>query len=155
MDTISILPTKENFRVIIAKNGRLILIPIKKEESAFKLCKIIGKTANKNKKLQLNLHDGNNKLVDKDDYSVGDTIVISLPKKEIKEHLKLENGAIVYITNGSYVGEIGKLEEVKNFKGIQPSHITFKTKDKTLETLAKYVFVIGKDKQLIELPKDE
>jgi small subunit ribosomal protein S4e len=154
MDTIEIPAIKENYRALISRKGKLIFHSIKEAETAIKPCKIVGKRTLKNKKLQLNLNDGTNILVKKDEYKVGDTIVLDLKKKEIKQHIKFEKGALVYMTSGKMVATIGNVESVKSFKGKQPDSLIFKTKDgNILETKKEYAIVIGKDKPTITLPE--
>ncbi len=148
MDTINIQKTSQQFRVVLDE-GKISLMPIDKKEAEFKPCKITGKTKLKGK-TQLNLYDGKNILTDKDDYKTGDTIVISLPKQEIKEHIKLQKGCFIYLIGGKHTGDIGKIEDIISNK------ITYKRKSgETIETLKKYVFVIGKDKPIISLAKKD
>lgn len=148
MDVIEFRKSNECFRVVLDK-GKLRLIPIDKKESGFKPCKIIGK--NKvNGKIQLNLYDGKNILIEKDEYKVGDCVVIGLPKQEIKEHIKLEKGCVICLIGGKHMGDIGKIE------GIISNKITYKGKSgEIVETLKKYVFVVGKDKPAVSLVKKE
>jgi len=138
MDTIEIPKTKEFFRLILNQKGKFSVIPIKKEETEIKPCKIIGKTILKKKKIQLNLFDGKNLLVDKDDYKVGDTIVLNLSNKKIISQLKLEKNAKVYLTGGSHVGKIATIMEVKDSKTV-----TLNYDKQNIKTSKNYVFVIG------------
>ncbi|MAE42848.1 30S ribosomal protein S4e [Candidatus Woesearchaeota archaeon] len=147
-DVLSLNDTNEHFRVLLDKKGKLDLIKIKKEESAIKLCKITGKKSVKGK-LQLNLYDGKNILVEKKDFKVGDTILLVLGKKfEIKEHVKLDKNSLIYLTGGKHIGQIGKVQDIAGRK------IIYKTEDdNVVETLKKYAFPVGKDKPLITLAK--
>jgi small subunit ribosomal protein S4e len=145
MDTITFTETKEYFRVVINKKGNIILIKIDEKDASIKPCKIIGKTKIKGK-TQLNLFDGKNILVEKEEYKTGDSLVLAVPKQEIKSYLKLDKGSLVYLTSGSHIGEIGTIE------GIMGNKIKYKTpKGDVFETLKKYAFVIGKDKSIIKL----
>ena len=145
MDTIKFTEIKEAFRVIINKRGKISLLKINEKESSLKPCKIKGKTKLK-AKTQLNLFDGKNILIEKDDYKTGDTLLLSLPKQEIKAHLKLEKGALICLTMGSHIGEVGVVED------IMANKIKCKTKKGSVfETLKKYAFVIGKDKPIVTI----
>ena len=144
MDVIAL--KNKYFRVVLDK-GKLNLIPIDKKEAGFKPCKIIGKNIVKGK-VQLNLYDGKNSLIEKDNCKVGDTLIIGLPKQEIKEHIKLEKGCFIYLVGGKHKGDVGKIE------GIISNKITYKGKSgEMIETLKKYVFVVGKDQAVISLTK--
>ena len=143
MDVISIPETDESFRLILNKKSKFILHPLNKNEANIKPCKIVGKKILKKNKIQLNLFDGKNILLEKDAYKVGDTILYDISAKTIKESLKFEKGALIYIVGGKYSGETGKLESVTNFYGSQPSIIKLKLKDGSeFETLKDYAFVV-------------
>lgn len=145
MDVIAIKKTNEYFRVILNKD-KIDLIAIDKKEAEFKPCKIIGKTIVKGK-TQLNLYDGKNILVEGGDYKVGDTIAISL-NQEIKEHIKLERGCFIYLIGGKHMGDSGKIEDIISNK------ISYKGKSgEIIETLKKYVFVVGKENPIISLTR--
>ncbi|MBW2974218.1 30S ribosomal protein S4e [Candidatus Woesearchaeota archaeon] len=146
MDVIEIKKSDEHFRVVLEKE-KIRLIPIDKKEASLKPCKIMGKSLVKGK-TQLNLYDGKNMLIGKGSYSVGDTVVITLPKQEIKEHIKLEKGCSIYLIGGKHVGDTGKIHDIIFNK------VTYKGKSgEIIETLKKYVFVIGKDKAAVSLAK--
>lgn len=136
MDVITI--GKDNYRLILNKKGKFELLKIKDAQS--KISKIIGKKVLSKNKTQINLYDGKNIIVEKDSYKPGDSIIIS--KKEIKKHLKLEKGAMVYITGGKHIGQIGKLEEIKKHKGITKDTITLTVGKNKIETSKDYAYVI-------------
>ncbi len=147
MDTLSIPKIEKYFRVLLNKKNKLILFPIKSAESAIKPCKIIGKKSLK-KKIQLNLYDGKNILVEKTDYKVGDTLLIELPSQKIKDHMPLKKGANVYLTGGKHTGEVGIIDDISVDK------IRYKQDKSVFETSKDYAFVIGKEKPMISLPKE-
>lgn len=143
-DVVGIEERNEYYRIMLNKKGKIALNPIDKSEAQFKPCKIIGKSKLK-EKIQLNLYDGKNILVDKDSFKVGDSLIISLPKPEIKNHLKLEKNNTIYLTGGKHVGDIGIVEDIKD------KNIFYKSKSgEVFETSKKYAFVIGNEKPLIK-----
>ncbi len=154
MDTISIPSINKYYRILFNYKGQLVLHKINKSESNIKLSKIINKKILRGKKTQINLYDGYNKIVDKDHYKVGDSVLFDLEKNHIVEHLKLEKGAYVYLTNGKHIGTTGVIDKVLTSKGTYPSKIVFKKKNHSFETLKDYAFVIGKEKPLISLPEE-
>ncbi|MFH1839577.1 MAG: 30S ribosomal protein S4e [Nanoarchaeota archaeon] len=154
MDVISIEETKEYFRVLINQKGKIVLIPIKKEEASLKPRKITNKTNLKKKKLQFNFLDGTNMLL-KGKFDTNDTLLFDLSKNELKETLKLEKGVLVYIIAGKQIGKIGVVKEIEKKKDTQPAQIVF-TKDKQeLKTLKDYAFVIGKTKPIITMLEEK
>ena len=74
--------------------------------------------------------------------------MLSLKDKNIVKHLKMEEGATVYLTKGKHVGSIGVLKKVlKSDKSSGNNLAEIKIDDKNVKTLKEYVFVI--DKSLI------
>lgn len=146
MDIIEIPKINKCFRVLLNKKGNICLVEIKADETKIKLCKIVEKTVIKKGKIQLNLNDGRNIIIDKNNYKTGDTLVIQFPEKKIKEHLKFEKGSSVYLSGGKHKGESGIAEEIKG------SMIKVKPKSgEIFETSKKFAFVIGKEKPIITL----
>ena len=76
-----------------------------------------------------------------------------MKENKVKEHIKFEKGALIYITDGNKVGEIGILKEEKMSEGSQPTKIVCSNNDKEFTTLKSYAYVIGKTKPVITLPK--
>lgn len=145
MDVLSIKDTNENFRVLLNQKGVLEAYPIRGDEANLKLCKIVNKAITK-KRLQLNLIDGRNVLVDKDDYKVGDSLLIELPSQKIKECVKLEENCVVYLYKGKHTADIGVVKEMRG------NVVVYKNSNgKLLETPKDYVFVVGKEKPVIQL----
>ncbi len=149
MDVLELPKIKKKYRMIFDKKGKLVLKEANAQESEIVIANIIGKKTIKNKKTQLNLNDGTNLLADKSQYKLGDSLVLTIPDRKVKMHLKLEKGATVYLTGGNKVGQTGKVEEILNVKGMQKSTIKIKSNDETFETRKEYAFVIGKEKPLI------
>src|SRR3989344_643010 len=137
LDSITIKDTNEHFRIFYTKKGKFMLHKIKKEEASLKLRKIQNKTMVKKKKVQLNFYDGTNKLVAKDTYKVSDTLVFTLTKNEIQDHLKFEKGAIVYITEGKQIGTLGVIDSISKPGYHEQKIICSRGKEK-FETLKKY-----------------
>lgn len=147
MDVLNLPKIGKAFRIMLDNKGKIALHEIDTAEQNIKPCKITGKSLVKGK-TQLNLADGKNILVDKDDYKTGDTIMVELPSNNIKEHVKFDKGAMIYMTGGKHVGDIGIVEEIRRRR------IIFKSKSGGVyQTLKRYAYVIGKDKPLIKMIK--
>jgi len=153
LDTLSVPTLNEYFRVLYDHKGRLTFLPIPKTESTIKPEKVIGKKIIKKGKIQINLNDGRNLLLDKCDYKVGDTILVDLTTKKVKDHYKLEAGNLVYLTAGNKKGSVGKLKEVIVRGLSEEPMVKYNLGGKDHLTLKKYAFVIGKDKTCIKLEK--
>ncbi|MCD4666379.1 30S ribosomal protein S4e [archaeon] len=151
MDVFEIPKTKEAYRIFINNKNKFILVKIKKEETNIKPYKIIDKKYLKNKKIQLNLYGGRNLILDKNDYNVGDSVIIDLTNNKIKSHLKLEKNSLVYLIGGKHKGNIGTIEKIEKPLGISgKTEIILKSGKDKLSTLKDYAFVISKDITLEE-----
>ena len=146
-DCVEFSEANKCFRIVFDSKGNLSIIPADKAESKIKPCKIDGKSKVKGK-TQLNLFDGANIITEKDDFKVGDTLLLELPKRTIKEHIKFQKGVTICLVGGKHTGQIGKIVDVKEDK------ISYKNKEgEVVETLKKYAFVVGTDKPAISLIK--
>lgn len=145
MDVISLPKIKENYRLLLTKKGKIDALKIDDKEANLKLCKILGKSLIKGK-TQLNMHDGRNILTEKNDYKVGDSVLIEIKDQKIVNHVKFEKGTMIYLTGGKHISLTGTIESIENNK------IIFKAEDNSVyETLKKFAFGIGTDKSLIQL----
>lgn len=145
MDVITIAKTKEHFRIIYDKKGKLSCLKIKDKESNLKICKVKGKRMHKGKKLQINLMDGKNIEVTDNKITVGDSVLLELKEKKIKEILKLSKGATVFLTGGKHIGSVATVEDIKE------KIMKCKSSGKVFETSKKYAYVIGKEKPLLKV----
>ena len=143
MDVLSIKETGHSYRMLLDNNGKLRLVPIENNEGSVKLSKVIGKRTIKNSKIQLSLHDGRS-LIGSAEHSTGDTLVLELPKGNVKQHLKLEGGCQAYLIGGSNVGRTGTVDNISGDK------VTIKIGDAVVEAAKRFVFVVGKDKPAVK-----
>ncbi len=164
MDVVHIVPTGEYFRVLPHPQKVLALAPIPEEEAKFKLCRIENKTMVKGGNLQLNLHDGRNCLVELEDpmnpvedvYKTLDTVKLAIPEQEILDHVKLEEGVLVCVVDGSHIGAVGVLREIKQvFKRRRAiAKVEDAREGREITTILDYVFAIGREKPLITIPEE-
>jgi len=152
MDVISIPKLKKDFRVLFDQNGKLTLVPIPSSDAKWKLLRIENKTVINGKKLQLNLHDGSNILVKKDDYKVGDVLKISFSDKKIIDMYPFNKGTISMIIGGNHIGKMANILAIEVVSSSKPNLAKMKG-DQEFSTVKKYVFPIGKDKPAIVLPE--
>ena len=145
MDSISLPTIKKNYRIMPVKHG-LIPKEIHEKDTKVKLCRVIGKTLLSGNKLQLNLHDGTNILSDTK-VKVGDTVVLEVPSRKIKEILPYEKGATAVVVSGRHRAQSGAIKEIVAGDAARKSLTTIGER----QTLTEYVFIIGKDKAQVEL----
>ena len=163
MDVISISDIDNYFRIVPSSKG-LILHPISKDESNFKLCRIENKKVVENGHVQLNLHDGSNILVkvadpkkpQEDTYKALDTVKISLPERQILEQVKMKENDFATITSGKNIGKHGKIIEIEKTKGKKRTNALVTIEDKKgnrYQTILNFVFAIGEEQPLISMPE--
>jgi len=152
MDVISIPKMKKDYRILFDRLGKLTLVPIDSKDAKWKLCRIENKTILKKKQIQLNLHDGENRLIKKDEYKTGDVLKVLFKDKKIDDVYKFEKGAISMIIGGSHIGETANIEDIEIIQSSKPNLAKMKG-EKDFTTLQKYVFPIGKNKPAISLPE--
>lgn len=161
-DVIEIVDTGEAYRVIPYPVKFFKLHPIPKEEASLKPVRINNKTTVKGGHIQLNLHDGRNILVKvkdprnpvEDKYKTMDTLLITIPEQEIKDHIKFETGSIAIITAGRNVGRVGRLVGLQRGWGRTRSIVTIEDQHgNKFQTSMEYVFIIGREEPVISLPE--
>lgn len=152
MDVITVPKIKKDFRILFNNRGKLTLVPIDSKDASWKLCRIENKTIVKGKNIQLNLHDGRNQIIKKDEYKTGDVLKYSFKDKKINENYKFEKGTVSMIIGGSHIGEIANIEDIEIIPSSKPNLVKMKGKTNFL-TIRNYVFPIGKAKPVIELPE--
>ena len=148
MDVVSIPKTKQNFRMLMDTRGKLRAKDITMDRSKWKLCRIEKKTTVRGSKTQLNLHDGRNILVDKDEYHSGDVLKLEIPSQKIVDTLHLREGNMAMVIGGRHAGEIGTIQKYEVIKGPAPNIVWFK---EGFSTTKDNVFVVGTAKSEIKL----
>jgi small subunit ribosomal protein S4e len=116
-DTITIVPSKKNYRLILTSNGRLSLDEIKESEASKKIAKIVNKKILKGKKIQLNLSDGKNFISDLK-CSVNDSVLINFKDKKIEKCLPLKEKSNAIIVSGKHTGKKGTIKHIDTEKKI-------------------------------------
>ena len=161
MDVISLPDVDKHFRVLPSKKG-LILNPISKEETQIQLCRIENKTVVKNGHVQLNLHDGTNVLAkvsdpknaQEDIYETLDTLIISLPERQILKHIKMKEKHFAVISGGKNIGKYGRIIEIEKAEGKNRSEALTTIVDEKgnrYQTILNLVFSVGEEKPAISL----
>ena len=147
-DLISILPDEKHYRVLLSHRGKITVRET--DEPKVKLCKIEKKQVVRGGKIQIGLHDGTNILTN-NDYRRKDSIMISIPEREILKHIKYEAGRVALVTGGKHTGEVGKIKKIEVREGSNPNIVTIEMDDKIFETIEDYAFIVGEEKPLLNL----
>jgi small subunit ribosomal protein S4e len=113
-----ILSLKEkSFRVVFNEFRKFELVEISDKEKNEKIAKVIDKRLVNPKEYQINLNDGRNYTIEsKVEISIGDSCIIDLKNKKIKEILKVKTKSPVVIIKGKHLGRKGVIKEVDEAK---------------------------------------
>lgn len=152
-DVVSVPKLGKHYRVLVDRRGKMTVDTIADAEATWKLARIEGKTTVKGGLMQLNLHDGRNIVVVKDDYKTGDVLKLALPSQEVQGRIPFKPGTLAFVTGGTHAGEVATLEEVQVKRISGENTVTLKRGDKTLRTVRSYVFPIGAKKSEVTLPE--
>ncbi|MEF8873227.1 MAG: 30S ribosomal protein S4e [Candidatus Thermoplasmatota archaeon] len=151
MDIVSIPDLMENYRALFDQKGKIRLKEIDESETGWKLVKIEDKTTLKSGITQYNLHDGRNlREEDSKAYETNDVLKLEIPSQKVLDSYEFKDGMMALITGGKHIGEIDTIEEREIVKGSQPNFVHFES---GITTIEDYVFVIGKEMPVIEIPE--
>jgi small subunit ribosomal protein S4e len=149
-DIIEIPATKEKFTVLFNTFGKITLVPTKSNELYLKVAK---KTALKKGRFQINAMNGYNVLVDEKTFksiSVNDTVVYDFSKKKVVKTLPLKEGSFVYLFDGKYTGQFGKVISFTEYHGISKTIASLEIDGVEQSTVKDYCYVIGTNKEDIK-----
>jgi len=138
----------EYYRVFPDEGGRLSLTEIPAADADGKLAKVTNKTLVPGGDVQLNLHNGHNLVVEEDEYSGNDSIVVDLDNDDVLAHFPYEEGALVTAVSGQHAGEVGEITEITVSPGSSSNTVEVETDAGSFETVEEYVFVI--DEQFVD-----
>ena len=145
-DILAFTEREEYYRVFPDEGGRLSLTPIDEEAADSKLGKIDDKRQVPGGETQLNLHSGQNLIVeDGSDYSGGDSIVVANEGDDIVAHFPYKEGALVTAVRGQHAGEIGEIDEIQVTPGSGSNNVVVGQDDGSFETVEEYVVVIDEN----------
>ncbi|MBI5803195.1 hypothetical protein HY448_00735 [Candidatus Pacearchaeota archaeon] len=138
-DIITLVDSKENYRVELTSNGKFTLNKISDNQTMRKIAKVINKKTLKKNKTQLNLSDGNNFLSDVN-CKTNDSLVINLKEMKIEKCLSLKEKAYAYVTDGKHAGKkgiINKIDEINKVAELD-------SKDGKVNVLIRHLMVVEK-----------
>lgn len=151
MDVVHIENLNKSYRILPHFLHAIKPFEMKKSAVKTKSCQIMNKKTIKGGYTQLNLHDGRNIRLPKEEgieqkYSTKDTIIIELPSQKIIDHFPFKEGMYAIIIDGKNVSKHGKIKEFQWRFGPLASTVTIVSSEgEEVQTTPEYIFVIGKD----------
>jgi len=160
MDVIQVQGINQAYRLLPKPRRGLSLLPISPEETSYKLCKITGKSTLPGGKVQLNLHDSRNIILDaktasshENGIQVGGTLQIALPTQRIVNYFPFQDGNIGLVTDGRNEGLYGRITSISPGTESRPRIARLETTGESFETPAEYIITIGTDRPLVSMEK--
>jgi small subunit ribosomal protein S4e len=152
MDVVSFgAPVDEHFRVLKDQRGKLVLVSIPTKEAGIKLGRIRRKTTVSGGRIQVTLHDGRNLICPaKSTWRVGDSLKLELPDQKVLGHLPLQPGQLAYVSGGSHVGQLARVERVEVRNSPEPNRVHF---TEGFSTTKDHVFIVGENAPQVTLPE--
>lgn len=143
MDVIEVVPSNQSYRLVPIPGRQLWPISIGNEEKNLKLVKVTSKVTISGGRKQYGFHDGKT-LIGNENYNVGDTCLIEVPKLKMKDHIPLEKGVLAVVTKGENVGQLGKIDEIKDGLFSLPKRALISLGNRTVELPVSLIMAIGK-----------
>ncbi len=137
-DVVEIPTIGKHYNVTLTKLGRLNLQEIQKPKH--RLGRVENKTKITGGKIQLNLFDGTNAIVGKDEYKTGDVVKLSVPENKVIGKLSPEKGANAFVIGGAHIGESARIKALELEKN--PKEVLLEGESGEFRTRLANIFVI-------------
>ena len=147
-DIISIPALNQDYRMLRDERGMFFFKSIEATDRK-KLVRVENKTTLKGNKQQLNFNDGSNRL-EEGAYKPGDSVILSIPEKKIEDRIEFKEGNLAVVVGGKHSGQTGKIKAIHVVRSSRPNRVVI-SGEEDFETIADYVFMIGKDQPAIAL----
>ncbi len=153
MDVISSPEWADSFRLAVDDKGKLFALKIPTEEVAMKISKVLSKFTSKGGRVGVRLHDGTCPHVTSElPISVGDSVVLSLPGRELKEVIQMKEGASCFVFKGRSAGKIGKFIREIPSTIKREALVELQLEDgSSISTLKDYVIAVGEQTPRVTL----
>jgi small subunit ribosomal protein S4e len=153
MDVIQLERTNETFRLLYDTKGRFVLHRVTPEEGKYKLCRIKRQQLGARGIPYIVTHDGRTIRYPDPLIKVHDTVVLDIETGKITDFVKFDVGALCMITGGHNIGRVGVVQHREKHPGATEIVHLKDVAGREFATQISNVFVIGRDKPLVSLPR--
>jgi small subunit ribosomal protein S4e len=147
-DIISVPALNQDYRMLRDERGMFFFKSIEATDRK-KLVRVENKTTLKGNKQQLNFNDGSNRL-EEGAYKPGDSLILTIPEKKIEDRIEFKEGNLAVVVGGKHSGQTGKIKAIHVVRSSRPNRVVI-AGEEDFETIADYVFMIGRDQAAIAL----
>jgi Ribosomal protein S4E len=153
MDVVEFSATNNAYRMLPAKGSPVHPFPIPQNEKNIKLSQVLRKVTVRGAKVQLGTHDSRTFIVDDGSkVSVGDSLLITVPKQEIKEVVPMKKGYLALVIGGRRLGSYGEILEVIEGTFSNPRSVRLSLPEGEVILPISLVMPVGKEKPFVSLP---
>jgi len=162
-DVVSIEKTNAHYRMMFDTKGRFVAHRIRPEEAKYKLCKVRKVFLGPQTIPYAVTHDGRTIRYVHPEVKPNDSILFDIESGKMasarpggdESFIKFVPGNIVMITGGNNIGRVGTIVDRERHPGaIEIVHVK-DPRNQVFATRVNNVFVIGKDKPWVSLPKGD
>ena len=136
-DVLTIVPSKENYRMEITPKGKFYLKEISEKGAFMKTTKVVDKKTLSGKRTQLNLLDGRNFISDIE-CNTGDSVLINFKDKKIERCLPFKEGSNAVVIAGKHSGKEGLIESIDKMK----KTVEFSSEGEKINVLIKQIMAV-------------
>jgi small subunit ribosomal protein S4e len=136
-DIISVIPTGKHYKLLLSKFGKFDFEEISGEKINQKIAKVIGKKILKNKKIQINLSDGNN-FDYSGNFKINDSAVFGFKERKISKIIPLKEKTKAIVYAGKHTGKEGIIEGINSGKKMAELN----TGEEKINVLIKQIMVV-------------
>ena len=150
MDVIELENVPEIYRLVPTDGKLLKPVKINNAEKTKKLVRVVSKSTIKGGKMQIGFHDGRSMISDTA-VNVGDSCLLEIPKQNILDVIKLEQGCQAIVTQGVNAGQVGTVDKIEEGTFSLPRRVLLALGERKIEIPTEMVMVVGKDKPVIQV----
>jgi small subunit ribosomal protein S4e len=135
-DVVTIIPSKENYRLNVSENGKFKLEKVSDKEANTKISKVINKKKLKGNKTQVNLSGGMN-ILSKEKCNTNDSLLINLKDNKIEKCIEMKEKSNALVFAGKHAGKKGVIQKIDNDHKI----VELKTEERSIHALIKQIII--------------
>lgn len=153
MDVLTIVKTKQSYRVLYDCKGKFGLHKISQKEAEFKLCKVKFRAMGPKGIPYIVTHDGRTIRFPNPAIKANDSVKVDFVNNVITDSYKFDVGCQVMIKGGNNIGRVATLTKIEKHDGSYDIIYCKDPNGKEFSTKVDNVFVIGEKKSEVSLMK--
>ena len=149
-DLVAIVPEEKTYRVSFSKKGKIVVLEEEKNKKE-KICKVVGKSVISKGVVQLATNDGRSFKEKGSKAAVGDSLLVEVPEQKIAKEIKLEQGKVALVVDGTHIGEVAKIKEITPGTMTRPKLVLLEAGKTQFKTVESNIVAVGDSKPVIRV----